>query len=452
MGNTTNIAIPAGGLLAIELLEDAGFEAWCVGGFVRDSIRRAPVHDLDIASSAPWQDAARVFRRAGLAVHETGTAFGTVTVIAGGSPIEVTTFRADGGYRDSRHPETVAFVGSIDEDLARRDFTINAMAWHPTRGLRDPFGGLRDLEAGLIRAVGVPAQRFAEDALRILRGIRFASELGFSIEGETLAAMQAHACSLGAISVERVFSELDRMLCGDAAGSALLACPEAVAAVIPEVGAMAGCPQNTPYHIYDVLGHTARVVDGSPATSLSRWSALLHDVGKPACRTTDAAGRDHFKGHAHVGARIAHDVLARLKAPTKLREEAHLLVSYHEWFMPPTETAVLRALRKLDGRLDLFRALLALQVADSLAKAPGITERLEAARTTQGILEEVIARGAPFTLAQLAVNGGDLIAAGWQPGPELGQTLAQLLDAVIDGELENSRETLLAYALTHRLT
>lgn len=448
--HTAVISVPDAGLRAIRVLEEAGHEAWLVGGFVRDALRGAPVHDLDIATAAAWQQAAAAFAQAGYAVHETGTAFGTVTVVVDGSPIEVTTYRSDGDYLDSRHPASVSFVGSIDEDLARRDFTMNAMAYHPVRGLHDPYGGRHDIGQHLIRAVGNAGHRFAEDALRILRGIRFCAQLGYRIDEATLQAMRDQAAGLRAIAAERVFGELDRLLVGGHAGSAIVACPDVLAYVVPEIAAMAGCPQNTPYHIYDVLGHTARVVDASPATPLSRWSALFHDAGKPCCRRTDAAGRDHFLGHAAESARIAEASLVRLKAPSALRADVCMLVANHEWFVPDTDAAVLRALRKFGGRVELYRALLDLQVADQSAKAPDATERLDAARRLQRRLDAVLDAGRPFGLSQLAIGGNDLIAAGWQPGPTLGATLGMLLDAVIDGSLENEPEALLAYASQHR--
>ena len=449
MESTGCIAVPPAGIRVIDLLEQAGYEAWCVGGFVRDAFRGAAVHDLDIATSAPWHESARVLRDGGCGVHETGTAFGTITAVEDGNPIEVTTFRSDGTYRDARHPDSVTFVETIEDDLARRDFTVNAMAYHPTRGLRDPFGGKHDLESKVIRAVGVPEERFSEDALRILRGLRFASQLGFRIEDATLRAMRAHASSLRAISAERVFTEIDRMLMGEHVLQALLACPDVIGAVLPEITAMHGCPQNTPYHIYDVYEHTAHVVADSPATHVSRWAAFFHDVGKPVCRHTDASGRDHFKGHASQGAEIARDALMRLKAPVHLRDDVFTLVRLHEWFVPASEQAALRMLNKLDGRVELYRALLALQIADSGAKAPGVTERLEAAQRMRATLEQVLAQDLPFTVKQLAVNGSDLLAAGWTPGPHLGSTLNELLEAVMDGRVQNHREALLEYASLH---
>lgn len=450
MGETVDISVPAQGVRAVELLEAAGFEAWLVGGFVRDAVRCETVHDLDIATAATWQEAEALFGRAGCAVHETGVSFGTITVVVDGLPIEVTTYRSDGSYRDARHPESVSFVGSIEEDLARRDFTVNAMAFHPVRGLVDPHGGLQDIASRTIRAVGDPQTRFEEDALRILRGVRFCAQLGYTIEPATRAAM-AQACDrLSAVSVERCFSEFERLLLGDFAGDALLACPDILCTVVPAIAEMAGCPQNTPYHKYDVLGHTARVVDASPVTPTSRWAALFHDAGKPRCRRTDERGRDHFKGHAAAGAEIARETLARLKAPTALRQDVAELVRLHEWFVPDTDESALRVLRKLQGNVSFYRALLALQVADSSAKAPGATERGEAARRMQARLDRVLAEERPFTVAQLALGGDDLIAAGWQPGPALGAMLGELLEQVIAGRLRNSADELLSYASLHK--
>lgn len=449
MRDRPEIALPRPALIALQTLEDAGYEAWCVGGFVRDALRGESVHDLDIATSAPWRETCRLFRAQGFAAHETGTAFGTVTVVVEDSPIEVTTFRADGSYLDSRHPSSVRAVSSINEDLARRDYTMNALAYHPSRGFCDPFGGEDDLRRGIIRAVGDASTRFQEDALRIMRGLRFASQLGFSLEDDTALAMRQEAWRLRQVAVERVRIELERLLTGQGACEVLIGFWDVLAVVLPELEAMAGCPQNTPYHIYDVLGHSAHVIAASPATPLSRWAALFHDVGKPSSRTVDSRGRDHFKGHALVGSAIARKALRRLKAPAHLTDDVCLLVERHECYAGDTDASVLRALNALGGRTDLYRALLQLQMADNSAKAPGVTERAMMAHAAARRFERLMREGAPFTLAQLAVDGNDLIAAGWKPGPRLGAILDEMLQAVMDGALQNDREALLRYASMH---
>ena len=239
-------ALPPVALTTLEVLEGGGFEAWCVGGFVRDALLGRSVHDVDVATSARWQEAQRLFEAAGFATHETGVAHGTLTVVVGGEPVEVTTYRVDGAYRDGRHPDAVSFAHSIEEDLSRRDFTVNAMAFHPERGLLDPFGGQADLAAGVLRTVGDPHKRFSEDALRILRGCRFASQLGFALEDETGAAAVSQKSLLARVSAERILHELDGLLCGEHVHDALLGTADVLSFVLPELVAMRGFPQATP--------------------------------------------------------------------------------------------------------------------------------------------------------------------------------------------------------------
>ena len=307
------IDLPEDALALLSILDAAGFEAWAVGGFVRDALLGRACSDIDIACSAMWADTKRVCEQAGLRTHETGVAHGTITVICGDSAFEVTTFRSDGQYKDGRHPDSVSFVSSIEEDLARRDFTINAMAWRPDRGLVDPFGGKADIQLGVIRAVGDPHQRFAEDALRILRACRFSAELGYAVEPCTYQGMLENKGLLSKISAERVTHELQKLVLGPHAGDALLACVDALSAVLPELVAMKGFDQQTPYHIFDVLEHTARVVDGVPPYPLVRWAALFHDMGKPACFFKDENGTGHFYERSHSARHhAAADVLQHL--------------------------------------------------------------------------------------------------------------------------------------------
>lgn len=294
--------LPEHAARAVAALEAAGYQTWAVGGCVRDSLRGAAPHDWDLCTAARPDQMQAVF--AGERVLETGLRHGTLTLLTEGGPIEITTFRTDGGYSDGRHPDGVRFVGSVEDDLARRDFTIGAMAWHPQRGLCDPYGGLDDLQEGILRAVGDPDARFAEDALRILRGIRFASRLGFAVERETAAAMRRQAARLNGIAAERVRGELTGLLCGRFVHRALRMFADLIGVVLPELTPMFGCAQRNPHHLYDVWEHSIRAAAQVPADPVLRWAALLHDCGKPACKTVDEQGIGHFYGHPAVS-RIA---------------------------------------------------------------------------------------------------------------------------------------------------
>ena len=429
-------------------IEEAGFGAWVVGGCVRDALLGRTSPDVDIATSASWEQVRDVCCARGMAVHETGTKHGTVTVVAQGQVFEVTTFRVDGTYSDARHPDSISVAASIEEDLSRRDFTINAMAYHPQRGLRDPFGGRADLDQGIIRAVGDPSLRFAEDALRILRGVRFASQLGFHIEPATLEGMNASAKLLGGISAERVRIELDKLLLGQHVRSALLGYGRVIDTVLPELAPMRGFDQRTPYHIYDVLEHTAYVVHYAPPNLLCRWAALFHDVGKPAAFFTDDTGRGHFYGHAKIGVPMAEEALRRLKASPAFIAQVALLVRYHDSVIKPEPAPVKRMVRKLGDDPDMLRTLCDLKRADSLAHAPEHQGGVRFADQIQACLEEVLAADEAFTVRQLQVDGNDVLAAGCNPGPQVGQVLEAALEAVVSDEIPNERATLLAFVRT----
>lgn len=438
-------ALPPEARTVIDVLEDGGFEAWCVGGFVRDALLGRSVHDVDVTTSAPWTDAQHLFESAGLRTHETGVAHGTLTVIAGGAALEVTTYRVDGPYADGRHPDAVSFVGSIEEDLARRDFTVNALAYHPARGLLDPYDGQADLAAGVLRTVGDPRKRFAEDALRILRGCRFASQLGFAWEEGAWAAAVSQKSLLSRVSSERIFHELDGLLRGEHVHDALLSNVDVLSFVLPELVAMRGFPQATPYHIYDVLEHTAWVVQRAPAEPLTRWAALCHDMGKPAAAFTGPDGVGHFYGHAAVSVELACGLLGRLKAPTALREGVLTLVRHHDDAVEPTPRSVKRMLARLDGDPALFRALGALKRADALAQAPRCAPRAKLADELVRILDEVLAAGEALAVRDLAVGGRDVLALGVQPGPVVGAALNAALDAVTDERVANEPEALRSF-------
>lgn len=440
------LPVPPQARRVIEVLEAAGFEAWCVGGFVRDSLLGRPVSDIDIACSALWPQTEDACLAAGMRVHRTGEKHGTVTVVCDDAAFEVTTFRVDGAYSDARHPDEVRFVRSLKEDLARRDFTINAMAYHPLRGLADPFGGLEDARRGIIRTVGDPAQRFGEDALRILRACRFTSQLGFSLDGATYQAMLEGKRGLLRVSSERITAELQKLLLGDNVRDALLQTVDVISAVLPELVAMKGFDQCTPYHCHDVLEHTARAVAGTPPYPLVRWAALFHDMGKPAAFFKEPGGRGHFYGHAKISVPLARGIMDRLTFSTAFRDRVLLLVERHDDVFDATPRAVKRALARMGGDVELFRALCDLKRGDASAQAPAYAEeRMRRADDLLRVLDGILAEGEAFTLKHLAVNGRDAMDAGIAQGPSVGAALAAALDAVIDEQIPNDRETLLAF-------
>lgn len=436
------IALPPAARSVLDALENAGFEAWVVGGFVRDALRGAPSADTDVATAAPWQEVARIFEERGAAVAQTGVAHGTVTVVVNHAPFEITTYRVDGPYADGRHPSYVAPARTIEEDLARRDFTVNAMAYHPDRGLLDPFGGADDLRRGVIRAVGAPEKRMAEDALRILRAARFASQFGFDIDADTERAMIRGKHRLARVSAERVAHELDRLLVGPFAGKALLDAADALSAVLPEIVACRGFDQRNPYHCYDVYEHIARTVDAAPPTRALRWAALCHDLGKPALFFLDDRGQGHFYGHALLGAEIARGIMRRLKLPTRLEDEVALLVAHHDDEIPATPKGVAKAVRALGGSAEAFRALCDLKRADARAHAPDHRDGVAIADQLEQALDEAVAAQEPFSVRDLAIDGRCIIECGIDEGPDVGKALRAALDAVIGGAVENEPDAL----------
>lgn len=438
-------SLPNEALKLLSVLDDAGAEAWIVGGFVRDSLLKRSVSDIDLACSTPWQETQRICENAGFATHETGTKHGTLTVIVDDMAFEITTFRIDGIYKDGRHPENVSFTQSIEEDLARRDFTINAMAYRPDKGLLDPFGGMRDIEARMIRTVGDPDTRFAEDGLRLLRACRFASELGYTIEHGTYTAMVRSKRYLRYISAERVTHELNRLLLGACAGSALVECVDVLCAVLPELVAMKGFEQKSPYHVYDVLKHTAKVIDGVPPYSLVRWAALFHDMGKPSAFFTDEAGVGHFYAHPDLSVPIARGVMQRLTFSQATIKRVLTLVERHDDIVQANAKSVRRMIGKLDGDVDLFRSLCDLKRGDARGKAPHLVEaQVEMVDDLERICDELLDAGAAFGVKDLAISGKDVIALGVGQGPEVGAILDSLLNSVIEETAENTREALIA--------
>ena len=421
-------------------LEAAGYPAYLVGGCTRDSLLGRVPKDYDITTAALPAETEAVFR--GERVIETGLRHGTVTVLLNGTPVEITTFRVDGAYSDGRHPDAVSFTPSLREDLARRDFTVNAVAWRPSEGYVDPFGGEEDIRRGIIRCVGEPERRFSEDALRVLRALRFAAELDFSVDEPTAAALLRCREGLKRVSPERISTELRKLLCGPAARRVLLACPEVLGTVIPELLPLVGLDQRNPYHCYDAWEHTAAAVEAVPPEPVLRLAALLHDVGKPDCFSLDAQGVGHFYGHPERGAEIADRVLRRLRFDNALRERVTLLVAKHDLPISSEKKTVRRLLNRLTP--EVFFQLTALRRADLLAHAPekrGQTAELDA---MEAAARTLLLENSCFTLGSLALRGDDLRAAGMAPGPALGAALRRGLEAVMDGVVPNEKAALLA--------
>jgi len=425
-------------LRCIDALENAGFQAWAVGGCVRDAILVRTPNDYDLCTDALPEQTEAVF--AGYPLILAGKKHGTVGVILDKNVVEITTFRTEGDYRDNRHPEWVEFVPDIEADLARRDFTVNAMAFSPKRGFADPFGGREDLKNRVLRAVGDPELRFTEDALRVLRGVRFAVRFSLTPEPETEKAMAALAHRVTTLAQERVFSELCLLLPLVTTDDLLRFAP-VITKVLPELKPQLGYDQSTHYHKYDLYTHTAHVVGAVPPTLHLRWAALLHDTGKPATRTVDKTGQAHYYGHAQVSADWADAMLHRLKAPTVLREQAVLLIEKHMVWFEVNKKVVRRWISRLG--FEMFEDLIALQAADSAATGTaGGSEEAHFAEIRR-LAEEIRAENACLTLKDLAVNGHDLIALGYK-GRAIGENLNRLLNLVLEDTVPNEKAALLA--------
>lgn len=425
---------------AIACLEQSGHTAWAVGGGVRDSLRGVIPHDWDLATSAlPDETCAAL---AAYEVHPTGLKHGTVTAKIQGMALEITTYRTENGYTDGRHPDEVHFVRQIEDDLKRRDFTVNAMAYHPERGLCDPFGGQDDLQHGCIRAVGDPDARFTEDALRILRGVRFAAKTGFTIEFATVCAMRRQLARLDGIAHERVLEELTGILTGRYVGRALRRYPDLIAAVLPEIAPMFGLCQHNPHHRYDVWEHTVRAVEAISADPVLRWVMLLHDSGKPHAYTIDEDGVGHFKGHPHISRDLAERALTRLRASVNLRETVCELVDLHDYPLGQEEKIVRRRLSRL-GEAKV-RRLLAIKKADCTGQDT-FSIHLAELQNTERLVNAVCAAGACLSLHDLAVDGHVIQSLGFT-GPEIGRVLRDLLAAVVDQTVPNQPDALCALA------
>ena len=427
--------LPSHVLFCIEELEKAGYPTYAVGGCVRDACLGLTPHDYDLCTAATPDTVAAIFSHRTLV--RAGEKHGTIGVVFDGEVIEITTFRTEGGYEDSRHPQWVAFVPNVEQDLARRDFTVNAMAYSPTRGFADPFGGQEDLKNRILRAVGDPTLRFTEDALRILRGVRFAARFGLTPEPDTLQAMKTLSGLMDNLARERVYDELSKLLLCARAGDLTTFAP-ILATAIPELAPTIDFDQRSTHHAYDVFTHTAYVVEGVPSVLPLRWAALLHDIGKPQTFSLDENGQGHFYGHAEISAEMADAILRRLKAPTELRENAAFLIEKHMTPLAPDKKLLRRRLSQ-SGQYRL-QMLLQLQKADFFAK--GVTGDTADFAAVEGILEEIFSENACLSIKDLAVNGRDLMALGYT-GPAIGQALQYLLDQVLEDRLPNEKDALI---------
>ena len=437
----------------ISRLQSAGFSAYAVGGCVRDSLLGLTPHDWDLCTSALPEQMLEIFRNEH--VVTTGLKHGTLAVVRDHVPYEITTFRVDGAYTDHRHPDSVSFVDDVAGDLSRRDFTVNAMAWSPDSGLVDLFGGREDLDRRAIRCVGEPRQRFAEDALRVLRALRFASVYDFSIDPATSSAAREMADGLRAVAGERIREELLKMLCGPGAGRILREYPDILSVVIPEIAPMVGYDQQNHHHSYDLWEHTVRALEGVPPDPVLRLTMLLHDTGKPEVRTTDAHGEGHYFGHQAASGVIAARVAESLRLDNAMRDRVVNLVINHDIPLRTGDGAIntdrsflLRRLNRF-GEEDL-RALFLIHRADRIATGYTTREREDIRlRERMAALDALLAEKPCFTLKDLAVRGTDLIPLGLR-GPQIGEALQALLEAVMDGKAENTKESLLNYLQSNR--
>lgn len=435
------IELPRKVVLIIKNLQRHGYDAYAVGGCVRDSILNRKPEDWDITTSAKPEQVKRIFRR----TVDTGIEHGTVTVLIGKDGFEVTTYRVDGLYEDGRHPKEVTFTSRLEEDLKRRDFTINAMAYNDDERLVDAFGGMRDLNYHLIRCVGDPKERFSEDALRILRAVRFSAQLAFPIEPETAEAIKSLAPNLEKISAERIQAELVKLLVSDHPERIQDACELGITKVVlPEWDDMVGVKQNTSHHKYDVAAHTVHALQNVKNDKVLRLTMLFHDMGKPVMKTTDENGRDHFKGHAIASEQIAKTVMKRLKFDNDTIRKVTKLVAYHDYRMEPTGANVRRAMHEIG--VELFPYYLAVRLADT--KAQSSYERrgkLENIIQIRELYRNALRNKECVTLKDLAVTGTDLINLGIAPGKELGTLLNELLDMVIEDPAWNQKGKLCDY-------
>lgn len=437
------MTLSLGAKTIIDMLTSSGYEAYAVGGCVRDCLMGRSSDDIDITTSATPLEMEQIFNANSVRYIETGIKHGTITVVSCGDTFEVTTYRTDGSYLDSRHPESVEFVRDLKEDLARRDFTINALAYNEGAGIVDEFGGQADIKNKIIRAVGNPDKRFKEDALRIMRALRFASVLDFDIESKTKKALLDNMELLKNVSRERIYNELSKLLMGSNVYNILVQYKEIFGVIIPELVPIFNIEQNTKWHIYDVWCHTAKSVECAPDDLALRYIMLLHDIGKAFAKQTDENGTDHFKGHQKISADYADVALKSLKVPNTIYDRAMAVIPIHDIHIGTEKKNVKKWLSRL-GEQSL-RDLIEVKRADKKAQNPALTgEELARLDVTEKLLNSIIIEGEPFTIKDLSINGNDLKALGYE-GKQIGALLDKLLNEVINESIENTNEALIKY-------
>ena len=424
----------------IEIIQAAGYEAYAVGGCVRDSILGRGPDDWDITTSAKPEEIKKLFDR----TIDTGIQHGTVTVMIGREGFEVTTYRIDGKYEDSRHPKDVTFTANLKEDLRRRDFTINAMAYNEKDGLIDLYEGIKDIEQGLIRCVGDAEERFTEDALRMMRAVRFSAQLGYTIEDDTKAAIKELAPTIRKISAERIQVELVKLMISDHPDYIRIAYETGITAqIFPEFDVCMKTGQNNPHHCYSVGEHILHTLPYVEADKVLRLGMLFHDIGKPGTLTVDEQGITHNHGHAAIGEEMSARIMKRLKFDNDTTDKVRKIVRYHDRKIENNARSVRRAVNCIGE--DIFPLLFSVKYADIMAQSDHQRkEKLQELETLKVIYEDIIAKKECLSLKDLAVTGGDLIAAGMKPGREIGQTLHRLLEVVLEEPEHNRKDYLLS--------
>ena len=436
--------LPQNAQKLIALLSAAGYEAYAVGGFVRDSLMGRDAGDVDITTSAKPDEVESVLLKNGIHYAETGIKHGTITAVLGREPYEITTFRTDGDYHDNRHPDSVHFVHSLREDLARRDFTVNALAYHDTVGVIDEFGGIADMENRLIRAVGNPDKRFKEDALRIMRALRFASVLGFEIEEGTAKAIFTNKELLLNIAGERIYTELVKLLLGDNCEDILLKYREIFAVILPELVPCFDFPQHSKWHLYDVYTHIVKSVALTPKKDYMRLAMLFHDIGKPFCKTTDEKGQDHFKGHPAISVEKGASILSRLHASNEIKHKVLTLIQYHDLYITEKPSNIKKWLRTLGEALTLD--YIDFKIADLASHNLSLSQpEIDTLYRIKERTVAIIDSREPYRISDLAVNGNDLKALGYD-GKEIAEELEHLINEVSGNPSLNEKEKLLLLA------
>lgn len=439
------IALPDDVRLILSTLKENGYECFCVGGCVRDSLSKKPVNDWDFTTNATPDEVQRCF--SSYQTIDIGKKFGTICVVINGENYEITTYRIDNDYKDSRHPESVSFSKNLKDDLARRDFTVNALAYNEEVGVVDEYGGLNDLSLGVIRCIGDADERFNEDALRILRALRFASTYGYSIEQKTSESILRNRENLNDIAPERITKELTRLLCGDNVDFILRRYRDVFAVIIPQIAGMFNFDQNTKHHNKDLWRHTVSAVKHTPADAVLRMTMLLHDIGKPMTEHKDKKGASHFPNHPKLSCAMAKTILTDLRFPNDFISTVTLLIENHDNRYKAESPMIKRCMRDLG--VENTRKLLTIQRADILAQSN--YKRVEKLSTLDSVVEEferILKEKECFNLDSLAVNGKDIIHLGVLKGEKIGEILRTLLDNVIDGKLINEKSELLEFAKT----